>query len=310
MPFITAQSHIMYGIDWMHPVTDKYCTSDLSSCVVAGGKALVFTDPNITPGCVSENTCRAVPSNCNTVIDTYYDGASVKKSAFNITWWYHIGASFSWYPLFAIGLDGIGVDTFMTHGTPASIYSLNLLGNNNTYLPLSSLWIPYWKQYNYGTEYVIIAQYIGGFSRVQLYHCVGSGQWIIGVVGYIMSAESSPMAIIPLDYNRDYLPYPELLTTFAYSHDGISQFGWNVQDMINVLKDIYQDRAWAVFDDQKSILYLYNLTLDYVPDFLVDKLSPVSIKVLKAPSNSLVAKAWLDELNRRNAYNTPPNVEI
>jgi hypothetical protein len=248
----------------------------------------------------------AVSSNCNTVIETYYDGSSANKSAFNIVWWYHIGASFSSYPLFSISLDSANVDTFLTHGTPASIYSLHLLDNLNIYLPLSSLWIPYWKPYRYGTEYVVIAQYSGGFMKAQLYHCVGKNQWIIGVIGFLMSAESSPRAIIPLDYNNDYAPYYELRKAFAYSYDGISQFGWNAQDIIAALKDIYPDRAWAVFDDNRQILYLYNLTMDYVPDWLVDKLSPVSIKVLKRPFKSSVAKAWLDELNRRNAYNQPP----
>jgi hypothetical protein len=309
MSFTVIQNHFVYGVDWMHPVTDKYCTSDLSSCTVVAGRALVFTDPSTTPGCASGNTCRVVSHNCNTVVDTYYDGTSVKKSAFNITWWYHIGASFNRYPLFGIGLDSTTVDTFLTHGTPASIYSLNLLGNNNAYLPLSSLWFPYWKQYNYGTEYVVIAQYTGGFSRAQLYHCVGYNQWIIGVVGYLMSAESSPVAVIPLDYDRDYLPYPELRRAFAYSYDGVSQFGWNVQDMINVLKDIYQDRAWAVFDDRTYVLYLYNLTPEFVPDWLMDRLAPISMKVLKSPSHSSVAKVWMDEINRRNAYNTPPSAE-
>jgi hypothetical protein len=62
-----------------------------------------------------------------------------------------------------------------------------------------------------------------------------------------------------------------------------------------------------VFDDQKSILYLYNLTFDHVPDWLLGKLSPIAVKVLKTPSDSSVAMAWLDELNRRNAYNQTPS---
>jgi hypothetical protein len=234
------------------------------------------------------------------MIETYYDGSSTNKSAFNIIWWYHIGASFSSYPLFSISLDGVGVDTFLTHGTPASIYSQNLLGNLNIYLPLASLWIPYWKPYQYGTEYVVITQYSGGFMKVQLYHCIGNNQWVIGVVGFLMSAESSPRAIIPLDYNNDYAPYQELKKAFAYSHDGMSQFGWNAQDIISALKDIYPNRAWAVFDDNQQILYLYNLTMDYVPDWLINKLAPVGIKVLKSPSDSSTAQAWLNELNARN----------
>jgi len=302
MPFTTVQSHITYGADWMHPITDKYCTSDLSNCIVAPetGRAIVTA---YSPMCVNNGTCTAVPPSCNTEIQVFYDGVQSNKSGFNIRWWYHIGASFNSYPLFALSLDGYGVDTFLTHGTPASVYALNLLGNVNTYLPLSSLWIPYWKQYQYGTEYVVVAEYTGGFRKVSLYHCIGQNQWVIGVVGYLMTAESSPTAVIPLDYNKDYLPYLELRKHFAYSQDGLHQFGWNVQDMISVLKEIYQDRAWAVFDDSRSVLYLYNLNPDYIPDWLVERLAPVAMKVLKAPSDASVARYWMDELNRRNGYN-------
>ena len=309
MPLTTVQTHFIYGADWMHPVTDKYCTSDLSSCTVVFGKAIVTTNSSTQPGCVSQGTCIAVPSNCATVIDTYYDGSSTNKSAFNIIWWYHIGASFGGYPLFAISLDGGGVDTFVTHSTPASIYALNLLGNLNIYIPLASLWIPYWKPYQYGTEYVVVAQYSGGFMKAQLTHCVGSNQWVIGVIGYLMSAESSPRAIIPLDYSNDYVPYRELRKAFAYSYDGKSQFGWNAHDIISALKDIYPNRSWAVFDDNEQILYLYNLTPDYVPDWLIQELTPIAMKVIQSPADVAVAKAWLDLLNERNAQ-IPPQAEL
>jgi hypothetical protein len=65
-----------------------------------------------------------------------------------------------------------------------------------------------------------------------------------------------------------------------------------------------------VLDDRTHTLYLYNLTPDYVPDWLVERLVPISMKVLKTPSDSSIAKAWLDELNRRNAYNMPSSAEI
>jgi hypothetical protein len=302
MPFATIQLHLTHGIDWMHPVTDKYCTSDLSNCIIAAGRAIVTAT---NPGCASNGTCMAVSPNCNTEIAVYYDGSNVNKSGFNIRWWYHIGVSFSSYPLFALSLDGAGVDTFLTHGTPASAYSLNLV-SQNTYIPLSSLWFPYINRYAYGTEYIAVAEYTGGFRKVSLYHCVGQNQWIIGVIGYLFTVETSPFAVVPLNYEKEYLPYQELRNSFSYSYTGIDQPGWNTDDMIRVLKELFPDRAWAVFDDKTSILYLHNITIDFVPDWLVDKLSPVGIKVLKAPSDSSVAKAWLDELNRRNAYNQPP----
>jgi len=305
MPFVTIQAHLAYGADWKDPVTDKYCTSDLSNCIVGAGRAIVTAT---SPGCESNGTCFAVSPYCNTEIVVYYDGSSVNKSGFNIRWWYHIGASFYGYPLFVLSLDGGRVDTFLINGTPASAYVLRLV-DINTYLPLSSLWFPYIKQYQYGTEYLAVAEYTGGFRKVSLYHCVGANQWIIGVVGYLFTAESSPSAIIPLDYYNEYVKYQELRQAFAYSYSGLDQHGWNADDMIRVLRELFPDRAWAVFDDRQYVLYLYNLTPDYVPDWLIEKLAPTAMKVLKAPADAAVAKAWLDLLNERNAQ-IPPQAEL
>jgi hypothetical protein len=310
MPFTTVENHVGYGLAWHELAVDKYCESDLSSCRIGRhGIALVFADPNNPPGCVSNNTCRVISSACNRTIDVYYDGSSVKKSAFNITWYYHIGTNINILPNFAISLDNVKIDTFINRGTPGVIYRHNLLGNNNIYIPFSSLWFPYWKPYQYGTEYIAIAQYTGAFSKVVLIHCLGYNSWVIGLVGYLMSAESSPMAIIPLDYDKEYLPYSELRKYFSYSIDGLAQFGWNAHDIIATLKDIYPNRAWVVFDDNQQILYLYNLTPDYVPDWLIERLTPTAMKVLKAPADATVAKAWLDLLNERNAQ-IPPQAEL
>jgi hypothetical protein len=122
--------------------------------------------------------------------------------------------------------------------------------------------------------------------------------------------ESSPLALIQLNYDKDYAPYQELRNAFGYSYNGVDQPGWNTDDIISVLKELFPDRAWAVFDDRTYTLYLYNLTADYIPDWLVEKLTPISMKVLKQPADSSAPKAWLDELNRRNAYSTPPSAEV
>jgi hypothetical protein len=129
--------------------------------------------------------------------------------------------------------------------------------------------------------------------------------WYAADITIIWAYESSPIAIIPLDYDRDYLPYQELRSTFGYSTTGIDQPGWNADDIVSILRELFPDRAWAVFDDRTYTLYLYNLTPDYVPDWLIERLSPTAMKVLMPPSDSSIAKAWLDELSRRNAYNAP-----
>jgi len=133
--------------------------------------------------------------------------------------------------------------------------------------------------------------------------------WYVFDAKIIWAYESSPLAIIPLDYDRDYVPYQELRNAFGFSINGVDQPGWNADDIIRVLRELFPNRAWAVFDDRQNMLYLYNVTPNYVPDWLIEKLSPTGMKVLKAPADVAVAKAWLDLLNERNAQ-IPPQAEL
>jgi len=133
--------------------------------------------------------------------------------------------------------------------------------------------------------------------------------WYASYVRVVYAYESSPLAVIPLDYGKEWLPYQELRSAFGYAATGVDQPGWNADDIIRVLKELFPSRAWAVFDDRQYVLYLYNLTPDYVPDWLIEKLSPTAMKVLQSPADATVAKAWLDLLNERNAQ-IPPQAEL
>jgi len=162
----------------------------------------------------------------------------------------------------------------------------------------------YANPYTIPSGYVNIIRWSGIFFTPVLNLLTGEGGknniWYAFDVRITWMYESSPLAIIPLDFNNDYAPYRELRNAFGYAYTGIDQPGWNVQDMISTLKDIFPNRAWAVFDDNQQILYLYNLTLDYVPDWLIERLAPVGIKVLQLPSDYSVAQTWLNEINARN----------
>jgi len=118
--------------------------------------------------------------------------------------------------------------------------------------------------------------------------------------------ESSPLAVIPLDYDKEWLAYQDLRNIFGYAYNGVDQPGWNADDIVRILRELFPNRAWAVFDDRQYTLYLYNLTPDYVPDWLVEKLSPTAMKVIQPPADAAVAKAWLDLLNERNAQIPAP----
>jgi len=133
--------------------------------------------------------------------------------------------------------------------------------------------------------------------------------WYASYVRVVYAYESSPLAVVPLDYDRDYVPHQELRSAFGFSINGVDQPGWNADDIIRVLRELFPSRAWAVFDDRQYVLYLYNLTPDYVPDWLIEKLAPTAMKVLRPPADATVAKAWLDLLNEKNAQ-IPPQAEL
>jgi len=133
--------------------------------------------------------------------------------------------------------------------------------------------------------------------------------WYASYVRVVYAYESSPLAVVPLDYDRDYVQYQELRNAFGFSINGVDQPGWNADDIIRVLRELFPNRAWAVFDDRQYVLYLYNLTPDYVPDWLIEKLAPTAMKVIQSPADTAVAKTWLDLLNERNAQ-IPPQAEL
>jgi hypothetical protein len=141
---------------------------------------------------------------------------------------------------------------------------------------------------------------IGGFFNAM------NNNTFFAVIAFVAYAsEASPSLIMPVDYN-EYVAYNELRKTVGWSFDGVNQLGWNASDIINTARELFPNRAWAVYDDNQNVLYLYNLTMDYVPDWLIEKLAPTAIKVLKAPADAAVAKAWLDLLNERNAQISTP----
>lgn len=111
--------------------------------------------------------------------------------------------------------------------------------------------------------------------------------------------ETSPIAIIPLDYN-EYSKYQELRKIFGYNYNCVDQPGWNAHDMIRILSEIFPDRVWMVFDDSDLTLYTYGITLEQLPDWIIAKLNPASLMILKEPWDSSLVEMFISELNARN----------
>ena len=180
------------------------------------------------------------------------------------------------------------------------------------YEPVAN-WKAYFNPYAIPAGNVSIVRWQGNIFTPNLYLVVREDSynnvWYAGATIVMYAYESSPLAIVPLDYDRDYVPYQELRSAFGYAYNGVDQPGWNADDIIRVLRELFPSRAWAVFDDRQYVLYLYNLTPDYVPDWLIEKLTPTAMKVIQPPADATVAKAWLDLLNERNAQ-IPPQAEL
>ena len=321
MPFNSTVWSVNYGTLWGVYRPSTYCqantsASDYGKCynIVTGKAIFVQSDTTTYPTlpCETDNTC------------TRYTSAALVRS---------FGSIFSYTGKQAIVIhiwsrthtNTVPIGNYyvgnVQHTTPSGMLVPVTYSTADPdfpwFFPSPNYELSSWPVYDPVTNFkayvnpytitsgsVYILRWYGSYFATSLYLVAwenGNNIWYASDFRVHWSYESSPLAIIPLDYNNDYVPYRELRNAFGYAATGVDQPGWNTQDIINVLKDIFPNRAWAVFDDKQYVLYLYNLTIDYVPNWLIDRLAPVGIKVLQPPSNLSTAQAWLNELNARNS---------
>jgi len=322
MPFVTGLYAKSYGTSWYGYTAGTYCVnntsaSDYGKCYnIQAGKAIfVQTDTttwpiNPTTGdsfpCAKDGTCIRYTSTAGVrILDTAFSYPG--KQAIVQNFW---ARSHAWAYQLVGNVQYIGQGIIVPSQTgdtsafpifPSPSYEVKTWP---VYDPVVNL-KAHMNPYTITSGNVAVLRWQGTVFTSVLYVSVfeanANNIWYAGDVKIYYAYESSPLAIIPLDYGREWLPYQELRNAFGYSATGVDQPGWNADDIIRVLRELFPDRAWAVFDDRQYVLYLYNLTPDYVPDWLVEKLMPTSMKVLKPPANAAVAKAWLDALNERNA---------
>jgi len=314
MVFNTTYARFEYGTANWQDISNAYCqdntsASDYGQCYNVWQKAIfVQSDTTTYPvgslPCEKSNTCIRYTNNTyGRIITTVFD-YSVKQGILQYFWARaHSPITFA-KNVVINGLVPIPIfpvsDPSFLWFFPARNYEVS---SWPIYDPISNF-KAYVNPYTIPNGYVSIIRWSGTLFATTINLSVNefnkNNIWYAFDVLVTWSYESSPIAIIPLDYNNDYAPYRELRSTFGYAANGVDQPGWNSDDMVRALKDIFPDRSWAVFDDNDQILYLYNLTIDYVPDWLINKLAPVGIKVLQPPSNLSTAQAWLNELNARN----------
>jgi hypothetical protein len=317
MPFNYIRYIMTYGM-YMSPRNSPtvYCqtktsASDYGKCYVEAGKAyFVQTDTTTYPTlpCESDGTCTRLTSTYGDyTITTLFDLSTVGKQAI-LKWFYslaHSSLTIPGYPSVSVThFSGFiapiygAFPPFTAYGSVNSSSSTPFLG----YDPVYNLWIGvnrytipvgYVNEIQYNDTVMVnklsIVAFLGSTNNIYL-----AGKFYAGVF-----QEVSPLAIIPLDYSK-YFKYNELRRTFGYSADGVNQPGWNVDDIIRVLKELFPDRAWMVLDDRDSTLYLWNVNFSDVPDWLLQRLSPTGVKVLKSPSSLDAEKSLFKELENRN----------
>ena len=325
MPFVAGVYLFQYGTDWWITKPNTYCVNDTSApdygkCynvfignnVFIGKAVFVQTDTATYPKlpCEYDDTCiRYAYTAVSRSFGTVFDYAN-KQAVVQYVW----ARSHSWSSQFVENVQYIhygmifptpGYDLDRSWLFPSPNYESNTWPIYDPVLNFKA----YLNPYRITSGYVAVLRWQGMFLTPVLYLSVFerglNNIWYAGDVRIHWAYESSPLAIIPLDHSRDYVPHQELRNAFGYAATGVDQPGWNADDMIRVLKELFPDRAWAVFDDRQHMLYLYNLTPDYVPDWLIEKLTPTAMKVIQPLADATVAKAWLDLLNERNAQIPP-----
>jgi len=313
-----------YGTDTADTISRTYCVnntsaSDYGNCynitIYTGKPIFVQSDTTTYPSgslaCETNNTCIRYTSTAsarNIATVFAYSGKQGIMQFFRV----RVHLPFVGFIGNINYLDTIPIPAYNTNEAPYSSFLPAVKYNVSSwpiYDPVANF-EAYLNPYNITSGYVHVIRWNGNYFTPTLYILSYEGGqnniWYAFDLHIVWAYESSPLAIIPLDYNNDYAPYRELRNAFGYAYTGIDQPGWNAQDMISALNDIFPNRAWAVYDDVQKILYLYNLTIDYVPDWLISKLAPVGIKVLQTPSDSSIAQAWLNALNARNPQSSGP----
>ncbi len=303
MPFKYGETGLKYNWGYEYRPQDAGSCDTSGNCTSAFGKAVWWPQFSgiSNPPCASASppTCIIAPADMFT-LDTIIDYTSAGKQAIFRSLF--VGGQQGNANGLAMG-NSAPTHIFATPGTISLSYALKpisqfysyIQNNINVYDPVENYW-PYW---NAGLSFI---RYLPNILTQRII-VQAHGYFMWWATAYVIVSymyEVSPTAIIPLDYNNDYLVYPELRRIFGYSYNGIDQPGWNASDIINVLKELFPDRAWMVYDDKDSTLYLWNVNFSDIPDWLLQKINPSRAKTLQAPSSTSAEQSLFSLLAQRN----------
>jgi len=257
-----------------------YCVNDTSASdygkcynVTCGKAIFVQSDTTTYPTlpCESDGTCtRYTTTAWIRGLSTVFDGTSTGKQA--ILYEYrtltHASINVYHYEYFQ------GVFTFILvngsiYSAPGSKRVIDFVTGSSYYDPLNNV-VYRINRYTITSGNVVdiywSGQVLTQFIQLAVYENNYNNIWHAGHAFAQYAYEASPLLIMPLDYVDDYLAYPELRKAVAYAGNGVDQPGWNADDILRVVQELFPDRPWLVYDVDNATVYSNGLDIDDVAE--------------------------------------------
>lgn len=316
MPFRNRITYFTFGSHPDSTTFSDYCqtdpnASDFGKCYTAHGRAYFVSPYNETPACVNDGTCYFVQDTkiAEINVSCTVDFTSVGKQAIIYEIFYVINTNNPKYAPFTIGNIAPHVyayfdDTSLGRMSLTCCPVLADFSSSKYYDPQNN----WFGAKNYFTTPTVGTQYVVKFSGTRFFQkmCInisnaywpyesGNRAYYAGIIKYVYAYEASPELVLDFPYT-EYIKYPELRSAVGYAPP--RHPGWNAQDIISIMKDIFPNRVWMVYDDRTSTLYGWGITLEDLPDWLVSQFSPASFVVLKDKWDSNAVNAYISALNQ------------
>jgi len=293
MPFRFATSIIKYGIAIWKYTSSAYCVnntsaSDYGKCYnldSSSGKAVfVVTDtflrnnvPSLCSGdtctlpCESDGTCTrytttAFDRGLLIIFDGTYAGKQAMLYAFRTLT--HTAAYLTNYEVL-IGMFIFMLISNYIYSVPGNKRVIDFFSSGGYYDPLNNVVLRVGR-YTITSGTVVdlywSGQILTQFIQLGIYENGLNNIWYAGHATVQYAYEASPLLIMPLDYVDDYLVYPELRKAVAYAGNGVDQPGWNADDILRIVQELFPDRPWLVYDVDNATVYSNGLDIDDVAE--------------------------------------------
>jgi len=291
MPFRFGAFVQSLGIGFWNPSMPTHCVNDISASnygkcyFVEYGKAVfVVTDtflqnnvPSLCSGgtctlpCESDGTCiRYTRFAGFRVFNIVFDGTSTGKQA--VLYMFRTLSNSSVFvddPERIFGALAFTLIDSSWLGVPGSRRVIDFFSRGGYYDPLNNVVLRinrYTVPYGTVVDLYWSGQVLTQFIQFGIHESDRINIWYAGFGVAHYAYEASPLLIMPLDYIDDYLVYPELRKTVAYAGNGVDQPGWNADDILRVVQELFPNRPWLVYDVDNAVAYSNGLDIDDVAE--------------------------------------------